>query len=338
MIEKLRYSLNLLKKEAVLRNCKTSLAITVTTHPLDEHPKIFPLRYMENHVCLPIGIKNDVMGRKLTKYFDGKVDVIFVDSENKLLTCTNLSKKIITTTHKSKVYLIKGNDFSADAAFSLICILMKSIVMKRIFIIGAGNIGSKVALKLIECGSKVFILNSTKKSTKRIANAINTIKPTECKDSVVPVAGRNLPTNLDCVIGFTRGIPVITKEVVSLVRKNGLILDGGSGTIRFDGLKEAKKRKLNVLKLDIRMGFISSASLMLNTEKLIGNISGVRKIHGVNIVAGGFIGDRGDVVVDNIKEPKKIIGVSDGKGSLLSDYAQYKNNVNKINKMIENSK
>jgi len=338
MLKKLHKSLTLLKKEAKSKKCKTALVVTVTTQSLDKYPKIFPLRHMENYVCLPIGIKNDVSGRKLAEYFDGKVDVIFVDSENKLPTCTNLSRKIINAVCRSKVYIIKGNDFSADAAFSLVCTVMKSIVAKKICVIGAGNIGSKVALKFIECGARVFILNATEKSTVQTANAINMIKPKGCKNRIVAITNGKIPKNLDCVIGFTRGIPVITKEIVSLVKNNGLILDGGSGTISYDGIEEAKKRKLNVLRLDIRMGFISFASLMLNTEKLMTNIAGMRKIHRVKIVAGGYIGTKGDVVVDNIKEPKEVLGVSDGKGSFLSDYTLYKDNVVKISEMIENSK
>ena len=332
--KKLYQNLQLIKKEAVVKNYKTALVITVTTKPTDQSITLFPIRYLDDYVCLPIGIISDVIGKKLTKYFDGKVDAIFVDSENKILKCQNIFKKIFEVVNKSKIYAIKGNDFSADSAFSLISTLLKPVVGKRICIVGAGNIGGKLALKLIECGAKVFIINSTKKSTLKMTNAINVMKPKKCMQKVLPVRDKNFPKQLDCIIGFTRGNPAITKKMIEQVKNNGLVLDGGSGTISNDAIDESKRKKLKMMRLDVRLGFISQATLMINTEKFFIETYGIKKFSNFNIIAGGYFGDKGDIVVDNIKSPKKIIGVSDGKGGLLKSHTKFKHKIKKINDFI----
>ena len=43
-------------------------------------------------------------------------------------------------------------------------------------------------------------------------------------------------------------------------------------------------------------------------------------IDGVVAVSGGVVGDYGDIVLDNVHEPKRVIGVADGKGGVLFDY------------------
>jgi len=323
-----------IKKEAVLKNHKSALVISITTQDFDNEMKIFPNRSFGNYVCLPVGIRTDKIGKKIVRYADGKVDVIFVDIENKIKSCKNIFTKIQSCIRKSKVYAIKGNDFTADSAFAIVLTILKSLTAKKVCVIGAGNIGSKVALKLLESGAKVFIINSNKKSSIRMAKAINTIKPAECDGEVVPTSKGEIPQGLDCVIGFTRGIPVITKEIVLLVKKGGLILDGGTGTISPNGIQQARIRGLKIMKVDSRMGFSSYASLMLNSEKLIFAVSGTRKMKGFNMIAGCVIGDKGDVIVDNVSKPMKVLGVADGKAKILINQNLFKKHVDTVNKLI----
>ena len=44
---------------------------------------------------------------------------------------------------------------------------------------------------------------------------------------------------------------------------------------------------------------------------------GFKKIKDIPIVAGGFYGKLGNVVVDSIYSPTEIIGIADGKGGLI---------------------
>lgn len=325
MSKEIQRSLRLLKKESSSIGSRTALVITVTTQELGNNFEIFPFRYFTNYVCLPIGIKNTATGIHIAKVIDGKVDTIFVDAENKLLTCQNLFDKVFSIVKKSKIFPIKGNDFTADSAFSVIFTILKNTFRKKILIVGAGNIGSKVALKLIECGAQVFIINSTKLSTYKQASAINVMKPAECKLQVIPITKEKIPRNLDCIIGFTRGIPVITKDIVDNLKTGGLLLDGGTGTISKSGIDEAKRKKAMVLRLDIRIGFAYYASFILNTKEFVTKAVGKKKLDGFNIVSGGIIGEKGDIIVDNIKKPSRIIGISNGIGGVVKDITHNKN-------------
>lgn len=324
MLKEIQSNLKLLKKEATVTGFRTAIIITVTTQSPINDVEVYPFRYFDRYVCLPVGIKNSFSGLKIAKFLDGKVDIIFVDAENKLYSCENIFSKIFHAIKKTRVYPIKGNDFTADSAFSIISTILKNVAQKKIFIIGSGNIGSKLALKLTECGSQVFIMNSVRSSSLATARAINQLKPSECRTCVMPVTKKTIPTNLDCIVGFTRGVPVVTREIVENLKKNGMLLDGGTGTISESGITEAKRRNIKILRLDIRVGFSYYANIILNTENFIENISGRKKVGGVHIVAGGFIGEKGDIVVDSIKKPTKIIGIANGRGGLQKNNNTYK--------------
>jgi hypothetical protein len=330
MMKNIENDLIKLKKDAKKFNKKLAIVITVTTQQSNWKIKILPVRILEKIICLPIGIKNSKKALEIIKKYDGFVDIFFIDIENKISECQNLLQKVKKNIKKSEIYPIKGNDFSADASYATILEIFKDITNKKFCIIGAGNIGSKVALKLIESGSNVFIINSNYKSSIKTATAINTLKPKQCMQSVKPISISKIPEEIDGVIGFTRGIPVITSNVIKKIKKGGIVFDGGTGTITDEAIINAKKKKLKVLRLDMRSGFESNVTLMMNTRILVSGVIGIKKIKGFNIISGGYIGNLGDIVVDDFKNPKKILGISNGKGGLTDNPIKEKISLNDI--------
>jgi hypothetical protein len=47
---------------------------------------------------------------------------------------------------------------------------------------------------------------------------------------------------------------------------------------------------------------------------------GSDRLAGVPIIAGGALGDYGDIIVDSVRGPTRVIGVSDGHGGVLFSY------------------
>jgi hypothetical protein len=41
---------------------------------------------------------------------------------------------------------------------------------------------------------------------------------------------------------------------------------------------------------------------------------------GIPVVAGGAMGGKGDVIVDSVSEPSRVIGVADGQGGIVFRY------------------
>lgn len=75
-------------------------------------------------------------------------------------------------------------------------------------------------------------------------------------------------------------------------------------------------RGLRMVRVDMRASLAAEVSLVIETKKVL-NMMGTDVMSGIQIVAGGVIGQRGSVVVDSLKAPKCVIGIADGSGGLL---------------------
>ena len=148
----------------------------------------------------------------------------------------------------------------------------------KIGIIGAGNIGSKVALKLVERGYDVSLSCRTLKESKKIALALNLIKPKNCLKKIIPKDSATIAKNCHLLIGFTNGIPAITSDMVQQMKKNGIILDGGIGTIESEAISQALKKEIKIIRLDITPSFTSSMTLLFKTKNHLNEVFGNKKI------------------------------------------------------------
>ena len=127
---------------------------------------------------------------------DGVADIILIDSETKIplyvangnnslennktvgyVKTGNLSKICFHHVNYSKLFEFKPNDLTVNAAWTFISQRLKFLSGKRISILGAGNIGSKLALKLVECGAEVHLYRRDSYKGYQITHGLNMIKP-----------------------------------------------------------------------------------------------------------------------------------------------------------------
>lgn len=312
----LKKLLTFVTSKATKSHIKSAFVISTTQKKSNEKIIIHPVRETKYALCGVVTIYDIKTALSIANFLDGKVNYIFVDAEQKIPRLENLVEKISSNVKKSKILTFKNNDLTADAADALIASL-DDFSRKKIAIVGLGNIGTKLALKLVERGVTILGSSSNYKKSVQMANAINIIKSKNCKGKVIPKNIKTISKNVDLLIVFTPGIPIINSQMVSMLKKNSTIIDGGTGTIQNEGIDEAKKRGIKILRLDTRCGFSSSASLLFETEKFLDEVFGNSSFKGIDIVAGGFYGKYGDIILDKITKPTQIVGIADGKGGVL---------------------
>jgi hypothetical protein len=330
----------LISSESKKMKKKSALVMITTIRKSKDEFVILPIRRTDNLVCATVAIYNLRSAKQIVNEFDGKIDYIIIDAEQKITGLKNIVKIIIKQTSQSEVLTFKSNDSTADATDSLISNLFFIPMDKKIGIIGAGNIGSKVALKLVERGYDVSLSCRTLKESKKIALALNLIKPKNCLKKIIPKDSATIAKNCHLLIGFTNGIPAITSDMVQQMKKNGIILDGGIGTIESEAISQALKKEIKIIRLDITPSFTSSMTLLFKTKNHLNEVFGNKKIKGIEVVSGGYYGKYGDVVVDNITKPTQLIGIADGRGDIMRHNFsnEFKKNIETINHWILNKK
>ena len=123
--------------------------------------------------------------------------------------------------------------------------------VKKIGIIGAGNIGSKIGLFMTELGAKVFLNRRNKKKLKCIVNAINYLKPRNTKEKAQATNKMFAAKNADVLIGSTDGKSVIDEKMVASLKKKSIIIDAGKGTLTENAIRRSIERKIEVFRVDI---------------------------------------------------------------------------------------
>ena len=187
---------------------------------------ITPIRIGKKIIFFGVVIYKEKSIINILKKIDGKVDFIFVDAEKKIPNTfaidkitANLERSVRERVIKSKLFTFKGNDLTVEAVNLFLTNYfskdLRGVANKKISIIGSGNIGSKLALKLIEQGANITITRRNKSKLKLIVKIINLLKPENTKAVL-----RGLTSNMkaaekaDVLIATNDGKPIINKKIL----------------------------------------------------------------------------------------------------------------------------
>jgi hypothetical protein len=252
--------------------------------------------------------------RGLVEKFAPVVDCFFVDCERK--SGVSLVECARTTIHPDRLHFFKPNDFTVEAADEWIAGRVADLTRTRSAVIGAGNIGSKLALRLAERGSDVKLVGRNLRVVKEIVRGLGhilrgggTIAP--CVSVLDACKGANV------IVGCTQGIPAIDEVAIS-VSAPSILLDIGNGCFSSSAISAAQRNQLMIEVLSPTAGWEGSLRRYITTRELQHGM-GRRKLRDseVWIVSRGILGHEGDILVDSISNPTRVIGVCNGSGDLL---------------------
>ena len=314
--------LNIAERE----NKKSGFCVGNTTKKIDRDYFFTPIRNTALCVAGSVIIDQVPLAEKIATSLDGKVDYLFIDTEKKISPerygshdAGNVERAIRRLVSRTKILTYKANDLIVDA---IDCFLAQKIVEdekgiggKKVAIIGVGNVGFKLALKLIERGAHVFVV---RRNVKRLASIVRTLNEIKPEGTLASIQGstslKRAVKDADIVIGLTPGTGDITRELVSQVKPAALLIDGGKGSFSKEAVEEAESRGMAVHRSNIISSFEGQIAMQLRMEEWLQQAAGRTVLHGIPIIAGGIVGKRGEVVVDDLWDPKQIYGIADGSG------------------------
>ena len=325
-----------IKKIAKLNNKISCVFLGNTVQKEKATFYITPIRENKKFVFCSVILFNDFVANKVAKMMDGHINYILVDTEKKIQTkntnlgLVNIERPIKETIKKSKLRVYKANDLSILSTETLINYYFlndkRGLSGKKAIIIGAGNIGFKLALKFVENGASTYLIRRNKKFLKNIIQTINIIKPkgTVANAYFLDKIPNDL-TNFDIIIGSSDKKNLIKKKHVININNKKLFIDLGKGTFSKDCIEFLLNKKNNIFRLDATSSYFSYLDNMIYTESIYKKDTYVNKINNYNFVSQGILGKKDDIIVDDAKKPKKIFGVCDGKGNLKKINTDLKN-------------
>jgi len=122
---------------------------------------------------------------------------------------------------------------------------------------------------------------------------------------------------VDALVGFAPRTPCVERDHVTRLPEGAIVFDAGIGSIAPAALAEADRRDLRVVRVDMRPALAATALELIHTDELVHHRMGRDSWDAVAVIAGGLIGSRGEIIVDSIQHPTRVIGVADGQGGIL---------------------
>lgn len=354
--EQLKYNIQIMKD----LNTKSVFTIA-TTSKQESKPYLTPVRESDFFVVCGCVIFEQSILLKIIEIIDGEVDYIFTDSEKKIPlrvhndiddideevykqtnTCGfietgNLSKICFQKIKKSKIFEYKPNDITVNATWSFLSQRLKFLSSKKISILGSGNIGSKLALKLVECGSVVSIHRQNRYKGYSIAQGLNFIKPENTVSSITFHENILQTTFMsDVLIGSTNGVSVIDVEIVKSIKKDAIIVDLGKNTLTKEAIEYALFKNIEIYRTDVTSAFEGFIFEAIKMDKILHDSYGKKDLGYCTIVGGGYFGSSGDIVVDSILNPKRVFGIAAGDGTFKKEYSiEDKKKINQLEEEIK---
>ena len=88
-----------------------------------------------------------------------------------------------------------------------------------------------------------------------------------------------------------------------------------------DGLDFLQARNAQIVRVNMWPALAGSLLAAHESQRIVHDSLGWGEVAGVPVVAGGAMGRHGDVIVDSVREPSRVIGVADGQGKIIFQYS-----------------
>lgn len=307
-------------------------------------PYLTPLRETLTEFISGVVVRSIDQGALVALALRGKADLVFVDAEAKRGLDTrfdsalwqalgidppgllrrqpspSLVEACQSVLSANAFFLFKPNDLTVESVWHFLDIKIKG--PQAIGIFGAGNIGFKLALKLVEAGHSVGIHRRDQKVGHTLVEALEAVKPVlSTGRAYFEPDAMTLAKKSGILVGTSDGAPVITEPMIACLDCRAIIIDVGKGTISPEGIQCALKRQLDITRTDVTSGLQGFLASHHRQVEILNHEMGRNLIApDLALISGGFLGHRNDVIVDHFKFPRHVIGLADGRGDLIRKF------------------
>ena len=254
---------------------------------------------------------------------EGHIDVVLLDVDRKPFVPTNVAETARAKLKKTSLLTYLDSRVWIEAVEDQVVRLLHEDVMGSTVVVAGDHPRSRfLALRLAERGAKVALLPDLDRT--RDAPSLDHIRSLSCEGSGLDLnlmkadsgAAFDALSKASSVLVWPAGTAWFGQHFAKRLSKGAYVLDAGIGAILPDGIAEAQRRGCLLLRVNIwpaLTGTLSAAheSLLENRDAF-----GWETIDSVPVVAGGAMGRSGDVIVDSVKHPTRVIGVCDGQGGV----------------------
>jgi hypothetical protein len=321
-------SLDILLKELRARAVKagkfSALNVVIGEKSLQDFLVSGNIHSTQSHVVGSVALTTDAHLDAVSHAVDGRVDVMLLDVDRKPFGPTKPAETAGGILKKTSLLTYLDSRVWVEAVEDQVVRLLHEVLNDVEIVVAGDHPRSRfLALRFAERGARVWVLQDTRQgaTTPRSLDPIRSLS-LEGQELRLSSTMQDAPGACDAlararvVVVWPAATAWFGQPFAQHLSRNTYVLDAGIGTILPEGVAEAQIRGCLLLRVNIwpaLTGCLSAAheSLMETTEAL-----GWEMLDGVPVVAGGAMGQSGDVIVDSVHHPTRVVGVCDGQGGV----------------------
>jgi 4-hydroxy-2-oxovalerate aldolase len=280
------------------------------------------------HVVLPVNVSNPDQLCEVLEEVDGMVDIVFLDSDQKRFGPTDAAASVRKCLARS-LLLTYSDGMVRVAAIEDQVVRFLGEVVQDVSVVVAGNhpLGVRVGCGLSARGCKVSVVSGGDEApgVDRAGNGL-VLGGASGSSRVVFVAGdqdevAKVFGAARVVIAWPQGDPWFDERCGRHLANGAWLIDAGVGAILPDGVAEARRRGAIPVRMNMWPMLAGALASAHESARIYREAFGWGRIADIEVVAGGALGEAGTIVVDDIRHPKRVLGVADGQGRLRFDYS-----------------
>lgn len=325
-IETLELLLKELRARAVKSGKFSALNLVIGDKPHEDFVVSGNIHSTQSHVVGSAELTDERQLEAVLKAADGRVDVVLLDVDCKPFGPANAANTARETLNNTACLTYLDSRVWVEAVEDQVVRLLQEVLDDSQIVIAGDHPRSRfLALRFAERGASVTVIHDPEQSLANTLDALRTLslEGAELKLTSIMADTRQASgalTKASVVVVWPAGAAWFNRTFAQSLSPKAYVLDAGIGAILPDGIAEAQRRGCLLLRVNIwpaLTGALSAAheSLMKTQDAL-----GWEKLDSIPVVAGGAMGSSGDVIVDSVHHPTRIIGVCDGHGGVRFRY------------------
>jgi len=324
-------TLKLLLKELRARGVKagkfSTLNLVMAGKPHEDFVVSGNIHSTQSHVVGSAELTDNKQLEAVLTAADGRVDVVLLDVDRQPFGPANAADTARKVLHKTALLTYLDSRIWVEAVEDqVVRLLHEALHDSEIAIAGDHPRSRFLALRFAERGASVTLIRDPDVApTMDILDALRSLSLDGAKLKLGSIPSNtehasDALTRARMVIVWPAGTAWFDRSFAQSVAPDAYVLDAGIGGILPDAIAEAQSRGCLLLRVNIwpaLTGALSAAHESLIKTK---DALGWETLDGIPVVAGGAMGSSGDIVVDSVHHPTRIIGVCDGHGGVRFRY------------------
>ena len=293
-------------------NKKSVLVVLQHTKEQEIAPKFPVVRESVSNVISFVSLGDIRYIHNIVSAARGVIDKIVVDTDIKRTNSSEIVQLIQKEAMAVGISVSLYSDYSSWAVSAVQYMLANSYDGGKILILGYNALATRVMMEIIARQVHVYLLKSEYTDVQMPYDKVTRIQLSSPYIHIIDAV--NVQDGFTTLIGCS-----LMEQNANIALCENIafkyIYDVGIHNFTKDFIQHQRTLGAKLYRSDDRAGLAGNIINIMETDYMLQNMVGRVSLPTMQLVSGGYIGAEGDIVVDNVHNPKCILGVAAGDGT-----------------------